>query len=68
MAGRSELANDTGQATAAPPLERRLKEAEAAIGFLRDTIDRLERELGLVRADHERLRIEAERAAGSKLP
>jgi hypothetical protein len=43
-------------------------ENEAAIAFLRDRVASLERELALVRADLERFRAEAERAAGSRLP
>lgn len=46
----------------------RLRQAESAIDALRAAVTGLEREIGLVRADLERLRVEAQRAAGTKLP
>lgn len=49
-------------------LENRVRNAEAAIEALRTTVADLEREIGLVRADLERLRIESERAVGTRLP
>jgi hypothetical protein len=48
--------------------QQRLRNAEAAIDVLRTTTKGLEREIALMRADLERLRQEAEKAAGSKLP
>jgi multidrug resistance efflux pump len=48
--------------------QQRLRNAEAAIDVLRTTTKDLEREIALMRADLERLRQEAEKAAGSKLP
>jgi uncharacterized coiled-coil protein SlyX len=50
------------------PLETRVGETEAAIEALRTAIAGLEREIGLLRADLERLRVESERAVGAKLP
>lgn len=46
----------------------RLRQAESAIDALRTAVANLEREISLIRADLERLRVEAERAAGTKLP
>jgi len=48
-------------------VQERLRNAEAAIETLRVTISGIEREVGIIRADLERLRVEAERAAGAKL-
>jgi hypothetical protein len=49
-------------------MEQRLRNAEAAIEMLRDTTNRLDREVAVMRADLERLHEESARAAGSKLP
>ena len=49
-------------------LENRLRNAEAAVEALRATVANNEREIALMRADLERLRVESERAAGVKLP
>jgi multidrug resistance efflux pump len=49
-------------------MEQRLRNAEADIDTLRATTSGLEREIALMRADLERLRLESEKAAGSKLP
>lgn len=51
-----------------PDLEKRLREAEAAIEALRAAVALNEREIATVRADLERLRAETERATGVKLP
>lgn len=51
-----------------PNQDDRLRQAESAIDALRTAVSGLEREIGLVRADLERLRVEAQRAAGTKLP
>lgn len=51
-----------------PNQDDRLRQAESAIEALRAAMAGLEREIGMVRADLERLRVEAERAAGTKLP
>ena len=49
-------------------LEGRLRETEAALDELRETTSTLEREIAVMRADLERLRVESEKAAGTKLP
>jgi hypothetical protein len=49
-------------------MEQRLRNAEADIDVLRTTTNGLEREIALMRADLERLRLESEKASGSKLP
>jgi len=56
------------EAAESSAIEQRLRHAEAAIDTLRDTTRGLEREIALMRADLERLRLESEKAAGSKLP
>ena len=49
-------------------MEQRLRNAEADIDTLRATTSGLERDIALMRTDLERLRLESEKAAGSKLP
>jgi uncharacterized small protein (DUF1192 family) len=50
------------------PLEGRERHVETDLEALRVTVASMEREIGILRADLERLRIETERAAGSRLP
>lgn len=49
-------------------LTERLRDAEAELDELRTATETLEREVAVMRADLERLRLESERAAGSRLP
>ena len=49
-------------------LTERLRDAEAELDDLRTAPETLEREVAVMRADLERLRLESERAAGSRLP
>jgi hypothetical protein len=58
----------SAKSSESPNQDDRLRQVESAIDALRATVAGLEREIGLVRADLERLRVEAQRAAGTKLP
>ena len=49
-------------------LTERLRDAEAELDELRSATEYLEREVAVMRADLERLRLESERASGSRLP
>jgi hypothetical protein len=64
----TQPSENAGAETADSGTEQRLRNAEAAINALRATTNGLEREIALMRADLERLRLESEKAAGSKLP
>jgi len=64
----TQPSEDTRAETADSGTEQRLRKAEAEIDSLRGTTSNLEREVAVMRADLERLRLESEKAAGSKLP
>lgn len=49
-------------------LQVRLQNTEKALDELRELVTKVEREVVLLRADLERLRIETEQAVGAKLP
>lgn len=49
-------------------LEERVRKSEQTVEELRATIDKIEREVVLLRADFERLRVETQQAVGAKLP
>lgn len=50
------------------PIEARVQSAERALSDLRAALDKVEREVVLLRADFERLRLETQQAVGAKLP
>jgi hypothetical protein len=52
----------------ATDLHVRLQNTEKALDELRELVTKVEREVVLLRADLERLRIETEQAVGAKLP
>lgn len=51
-----------------PSIETRMNALEKTLQELRRAEDRIERELVLLRADFERLRVETQQAVGARLP
>lgn len=50
------------------PLDERVRTTEQTIDELRGMLHKMERELVVLRADFERLRVETQQATGAKLP
>lgn len=48
--------------------EHRVGKVEVAVEALRAAVSAMEREIGVIRADLERLRLESERAVGTRMP